>query len=315
MEDIRTHLSPYITIERNAWSKLQDSDITKLIHTDLDKLKALNEPLTLEEVQTVYLPLSRLLNFYVDASRELYNTTDKFLHARTKKVPFIIGVAGSVAVGKSTTARVLRYLLSLWPRHPKVALVTTDGFLYPNKILEEKGIMNRKGFPESYDTKKLIHFLIDIKSGKSKVAAPVYSHLYYDVQKDKQQWIVEPDIVIVEGINVLQGRKPTAEAPELVVSDFFDFSIYVDAKVEYIKKWYLDRFETLRRTAFQDKDSYFHQFRHRSREEILQMAQSYWDEINQPNLDQNILPTRNRAKLILIKGPDHFVQKIKLRRL
>lgn len=315
MEEIRTRLSPYVTIERKAWSKLRDPNITQLLNTDIDRLKALNEPLTIEEIQTVYLPLSRLLDFYVDATQELYTATDKFLHTRIKKVPFIIGIAGSVAVGKSTTARVLRHLLSLWPQHPKVALVTTDGFLYPNKILKQKGLMNRKGFPESYDTKKLIHFLIDVKSGSPKVAAPVYSHLYYDVQEGEKQWIREPDIVIVEGINVLQGRKPTARAPQLVVSDFFDFSIYVDAEVEYIKHWYLSRFETLRKTAFQDKNSYFHQFQHLSKKETLEMAISYWDKINQPNLYENILPTRNRAKLILVKGRDHFVEKVRLRRL
>ncbi len=303
--------SPYLTIDRPEWSKLKDTDITNLLHTDIERLRALNEPLTQEEVQQVYLPLSRLLNFHVQASRELYNATDKFLHASTKKVPFILGIAGSVAVGKSTTARVLQHLLGLWPQNPRVALVTTDGFLYPNRILEKNGLMNRKGFPESYDTRKLIHFLADLKSGVPRVAAPVYSHLYYDVQENQIRWIEQPDIVILEGINVLQGGKQA----EVFVSDFFDFSIYVDAKPEYIRKWYVDRFETLKKTAFKDKKSFFHRFSHLSEEESRKMALQIWEEINQPNLDANILPTRNRAKLILQKGPDHFVQQVFLRKL
>ncbi len=303
--------SPYLTIDRHEWARLKDTDITNLLHTDIQRLKALNEPLTQEEVQQVYLPLSRLLNFHVQASRELYNATDKFLHASIKKVPFIIGIAGSVAVGKSTTARVLQHLLSLWPQNPRVELVTTDGFLYPNRVLEENNLMNRKGFPESYDTRKLINFLANIKSGAPKVKAPVYSHLYYDVQEDQTRCIAQPDIVILEGINVLQGGK----AAEVFVSDFFDFSIYVDAKPEYIRRWYVDRFEALKKTAFKDPKSFFHRFSHLSEKESRAMAIQIWEEINQPNLDENILPTRSRAKLILRKGPDHFVQEVLLRKL
>lgn len=307
--------SPYLHIEREEWAQLKDDDTRHLLYNDIDQLRALNEPLTQDEITKIYLPLSRLLNFYVKASQELYTVTDKFLHASITKVPFIIAIAGSVAVGKSTTARVLKRLLSLWPDHPNVALVTTDGFLYPNKILEEKGLMNRKGFPESYDARRLIHFLADLKSGIPKVAAPVYSHLYYDVQEGQKRWIEHPDIVILEGINVLQGGRQTEKLSRVFVSDFFDFSIYVDAKPEHIEHWYIERFETLKKTAFKDPKSYFHQFAFLSEKESRAMAKKIWEEINQPNLEENILPTRNRAKLILGKGPDHFVQSVWLRKL
>ena len=307
--------SPYLVFERDQWARLKDNDITHLLNTDIDRLKALNEPLTLEEVRQVYLPLSRLLHFYVQASRELYKVTDKFLHTRIKKVPFILGIAGSVAVGKSTTARVLQHLLGLWPDEPKVALVTTDGFLYPNRVLEKHQLMNRKGFPESYDTRKLIHFLADLKSGVPRVAAPVYSHLYYDVQESETRWIEQPDIIILEGINVLQGRRGTGNMAEVFVSDFFDFSIYVDAAPEAIRRWYIERFETLKQTAFTNPDSYFHRFSHLSEKESRAMAAQIWETINQPNLEENILTTRNRASLILKKGPDHFVEQVLLRKL
>lgn len=308
-------LSPYLHFERNEWARLKDDQLLHVLGNDIDSLRAWNEPLTEEEIIQIYLPLSRLLSFYIAASQELYAVTDKFLHASIVKVPFIIGIAGSVAVGKSTTARVLKRLLSLWPGHPRVELVTTDGFLYPNKILEQKGFLNRKGFPESYDARRLIRFLADLKSGKPKVAAPVYSHLYYDVMKNEEEWIERPEIVIIEGINVLQAGRQTNKKSRLFVSDFFDFSIYVDAEASYIERWYVERFETLKQTAFKDPGSYFHRFAQLSTEESIAMARQIWHEINEPNLIENILPTRNRAKLILKKGPDHFVEEVWLRKL
>lgn len=315
MKQSGANYTPYLHFYRADWAKLKDDQLLHLLGNDIDSLRALNEPLTEEEIIQIYLPLSRLLTFYISATQELYSVTDKFLHTSIIKVPFIIGIAGSVAVGKSTTARVLKRLLSLWPAHPKVELVTTDGFLYPNKILEQKGILNRKGFPESYDARKLIRFLADLKSGKPKVAAPVYSHLYYDVLKGEEYWIEHPDIVIIEGINVLQAGRPTDKTFRVFVSDFFDFSIYVDAEAPHIEQWYVDRFETLKETAFKDPNSYFHRFAGLSTKESKDMAKKIWHEINEPNLMENILPTRNRATLILKKGPDHFVEEVWLRKL
>lgn len=314
MKQSTTNYSPYLHFYRAEWAKLKDDQLLHLLGNDIDSLRALNEPLTEEEIIQIYLPLSRLLTFYIAASQELYSVTDKFLHASIIKVPFIIGIAGSVAVGKSTTARVLKRLLSLWPGHPKVELVTTDGFLYSNKILEQKNLLDRKGFPESYDARKLIHFLADLKSGKPKVLAPVYSHLYYDIVQE-EHWIEQPDIVIIEGINVLQAGRPTDKTFRIFVSDFFDFSIYVDAAAEHIERWYVERFETLKKTAFKNPKSYFHRFANLSKEESTSMAKRIWAEINKPNLTENILPTRNRAKLILKKGPDHFVEEVWLRKL
>jgi len=307
--------SPYMQIGREVWATLKDDGILDLLDKDIDSMRALNEPLTMEEITQIYLPLSRLLNFYVVAAQELYAVTDKFLHARITKVPFIIGIAGSVAVGKSTTARVLRRLLSLWPGHPRVELVTTDGFLYPNKVLEQRGILNRKGFPESYDTRKLIHFLADLKSGRPRVDAPSYSHLYYDVLDGNATVIESPDIVILEGINVLQAGRQTDKGARVFVSDFFDFSIYVDADARHIERWYIERFETLKETAFMNPDSYFHRYANLSRDQSTAVARKIWKEINEPNLERNILPTRNRAKLILKKGQDHFVKEVWLRKL
>lgn len=307
--------SPYMQIGRDVWATLKDDGILNLLDKDVDSMRALNEPLTMDEITQIYLPLSRLLNFYVVAAQELYAVTDKFLHARITKVPFIIGIAGSVAVGKSTTARVLKRLLSLWPGHPRVALVTTDGFLYPNKLLEQRGLLNRKGFPESYDTRKLIHFLADLKSGRPRVEAPAYSHLYYDVLEGDVHVIESPDIVILEGINVLQAGRQTEKGARIFVSDFFDFSIYVDAEARHIERWYIERFETLKETAFMNPASYFHRYAALTRAESTAQARKIWQEINEPNLERNILPTRNRAKLILKKGPDHFVKEVWLRKL
>ncbi len=307
------HYSPYITISREEWAKQRDDAVINF-ENDIAKLQGLNEPLTSEEILQVYLPLSRLLNLHVTAAQQLHATTSRFLNNHTHKVPYIIGIAGSVAVGKSTTARVLQRLLAAWPNHPRVDLVTTDGFLFPNKVLEQKGLMNRKGFPESYDIRRLIQFLANVKSGMEKVGAPMYSHLEYDVLTHQQQWIESPDIVIVEGINVLQVRARQQREPAVFVSDFFDFSIYVHAAEKDLREWYIARFESLRATAFQDPHSYFHRYAHLSDEETVAMATHIWNEINKPNLEQNIEPTRYRASLILEKGGHHLVQSIQLRK-
>lgn len=312
----RNNYAPYITITREEWAKRSDDPMLHLLK-DIDALHGLNEPLTTEEITQIYVPLSRLLNLYVTAAQGLHAATNSFLGSQVHKVPYIIGIAGSVAVGKSTTARVLQRLLAAWPNHPRIALVTTDGFLYPNRILEQKDIMNRKGFPESYDIRRLIQFLASVKSGKGKVTAPVYSHLEYDILPNELQTIESPDIVIVEGVNVLQvrPRQPQVQRePAIFVSDFFDFSIYVDAEEKDLQEWYVERFKSLRRTAFQNPDSYFHRYAHLSDAESEDFARGIWNEINKPNLELNIMPTRFRASLILEKGSHHFVQSLKLRK-
>jgi type I pantothenate kinase len=305
--------SPYLRFTAEQWGRLRAATPLTLVEEDLDRLRGINVRLSLDEVAQVFLPLSRLLNLYVAASQELYRASDTFLGKLPAKVPFVIGVAGSVAVGKSTTARVLQTLLDRWPDHPKVDLITTDGFLHPNAVLQERGLMDRKGFPESYDRRRLLQFLHDIKSGSPSVRAPVYSHLVYDVVEDEIE-VNQPDIVIVEGLNVLQTG-PTDREHSVFVSDYFDFSIYVDARVEDIRRWYVERFFTLRQTAFRDPQSYFHRFASLSDTEAEHTASQIWASINERNLYENILPTRERADLILHKAADHRISEVRLRRL
>lgn len=308
-----SELSPYLEFTAEDWGKLRALTPLSLDEDDMERLSGINVALSLDEVAQIYLPLSRLLNLYVGASQELYRASDTFLGQLPAKVPYVIGIAGSVAVGKSTTARVLQALLDRWPAHPKVDLVTTDGFLHPNAVLNERGIMERKGFPESYDRRRLLQFMSDIKSGAPEVEAPVYSHLTYDII-DTTVTVAQPDIVIVEGLNVLQTGVADGENP-LFVSDFFDFSIYVDAEIEDIRRWYVERFFALRETAFKDPSSFFHRFAVLSDEEATETALAIWSSINERNLVDNILPSRERADLILRKGSNHLIQRVDLRRL
>lgn len=308
--------SRFIHFAREEWARLRAATPLTLTEGDLATLHGLNERVSLDEVVEIYLPLSRLLNLYVAAAQNLYRVTDTFLGSPAAKVPYVIGIAGSVAVGKSTTARILQALLARWPNHPLVDLITTDGFLYPNRVLEERGLLQRKGFPESYDVRRLVRFMADVKAGRREVAAPVYSHRAYDIVPDKEQIVGEPDIVIVEGLNVLQtGDGQPAGRARMFVSDFFDFSIYVDAREADIEQWYIDRFLTLRDTVFRDTASYFHRYAHLSTPEAVQVATGIWREINGLNLRENILPTRERAHLILEKRADHAIQGVRLRKI
>ncbi len=314
--DVGDDLSRYTRFSRAEWKELRDSTPLTLEGKDLASLQGLNESLSLEEVTDIYLPLSRLLNLRVAATQELRGTTDAFLGKETSRSPYVIGVAGSVAVGKSTTARILRALLSRWPDHREVGLITTDGFLLPNKELEDRGLMRRKGFPQSYDLRRLIRFVADVKAGRPEVNAPVYSHLTYDVVPGKFQTVKQPDILIVEGLNVLQtGTGRRRDRLPVFVSDFFDFSVYVDADEADIERWFSKRFLKLRDTVFQDEASYFHRYAHLSTQEAQTVTRGIWHDINGVNLRENIVPTRERAHLVLKKGEDHRVVGVKLRKL
>ena len=304
-------ISPYLRFSRTEWASLRASTPLPLTEKDLSTLRGINEDISLDEVAGVYLPLSRLLNLYVSAIQSLHKATDTFLGHLPAKVPYIIGIAGSVAVGKSTMARILQALLSRWPDHPKVDLVTTDGFLYPTAVLEKRGLMDRKGFPESYDQRRLVNFLTEIKSGKREVSAPVYSHLIYDIVQGVVKTVSHPDVLIVEGLNVLQSSRRS----RTFVSDFFDFSIYIDAAEETIENWYVSRFLKLRETVFQNPKSYFNRYSKLTQEEATEKAHSIWRQINGPNLRDNIQPTRERAQLILRKGTGHSIEEVRLRKL
>jgi type I pantothenate kinase len=305
----------FVTIGRDDWAALRAATPMTLRETDLEKLRGINERIDLDEVTAIYLPLSRLLNLYVSASQDLARVSSTFLGTIAPRVPYVIGVAGSVAVGKSTFARILQALLARWPDHPRVDLVTTDGFLHPNEVLLERGLMQRKGFPESYDTRRLLAFLRDVKSGSADVRAPVYSHVVYDIVPDEEIVVRRPDIVILEGLNVLQVGSTSGSAGSEFVSDYFDFSIYLDADEADIRSWYVERFLTLRKTVFQDPRSYFRHFADLSEDEAVATAEEIWEQINGLNLRENIAPTRERASLILRKESDHRVTEVRLHKL
>jgi type I pantothenate kinase len=308
--------SPYRVFSREEWAKLRADTPMTLVPRDLEQLSGIIEEVTIEEVEQIYLPMSRLLNLHVAAAQELHAVTSRFLGRRDRHVPYILGIAGSVAVGKSTTARVLRALLARWADHPRVDLITTDGFLHPNVELERRGLMDRKGFPESFDTARLLNFLHEVKSGREKVEAPVYSHFHYDIIPGQKIVVDRPDILIVEGLNVLQpARLPKDGEAIPFVSDFFNFSIYIDAEPKQIEDWYVTRFMRLRQTAFRDPAAYFHRYAQLSHDAARVQALDIWRNINEKNLLDNILPTRQRARLILRKGADHRTDNVALRRI
>ena len=308
--------SPYVELDRAAWARLRDQHPLSLTEDDVTRLQGTGDRLDLAEVEQVYLPLSRLLNFYVAATAGLHRITTDFLGERPERTPFVIGVAGSVAVGKSTTSRILRELLARWPGTPRVELVTTDGFLHPNAELERRGLLERKGFPESYDRRALLRFVAEVKSGKEEVSAPVYSHLTYDIVPNELIVVSHPDVLIVEGLNVLQAPRVRADGRTgLAVSDFFDFSVFVDARTEDIKRWYVERFLRLRETTFTDPNSYFHRYAALTDEQARETASDIWSSINGPNLIHNVVTTRGRANLVLSKGEDHSVHRVRLRKL
>lgn len=308
--------SPYVELDRSDWARLRDHHPLDLSAADVARLSGIADPVDLEEVEEVYLPLSRLLTFYVSAFTRLHRVTSTFLGEHPPKAPFVIGVAGSVAVGKSTTARILRELMLRWPDTPHVELITTDGFLLPNAELERRGLLQRKGFPESYDRRALLRFLSAVKSGQPEVTAPVYSHLTYDIVPDEQVVVRQPEVLIVEGLNVLQPPGAHADGRTgMAVSDFFDFSVYVDAGISDIREWYVERFLRLRETSFADPQSYFHRYAELTDQQARARALQIWTTINEPNLVENVLPTRSRATLVLRKGSDHQVARVRLRKL
>jgi type I pantothenate kinase len=312
----RTTPSPYQVFTKAEWSTLRRGTPMTLTGEEIERLRSLGDPVSMSEVEDVYLPLSRLLSLYVEATQGLHVATQRFLGHSVGKMPYIIGVAGSVAVGKSTSARILKTMLTRWASSPKVDLITTDGFLLPNAVLQAEGLMERKGFPESYNLPALLAFLSDIKAGKPNVTAPVYSHLVYDVVPGETVTIDRPDILILEGLNVLQTSRPPRDGKAIpFVSDYFDFSIYIDAHEDALRQWYVHRFKRLRETAFRDPRSYFHRFASVSEEEAVVIANGLWERINLPNLTENILPTRPRADLILRKCADHDVETVLLRKL
>lgn len=309
-------ISRYLDFDRSQWRALRANTPLLLDENDLASLRGVNEPVSLRDLEELYVPLSRFLNLQVTATQHLYRARRQFLGTlAASSVPYIIGIAGSVAVGKSTFSRVLRACLAQWPDHPKVDLITTDGFLHPNRILAERGLMNRKGFPESYDQRSLLQFLAEIKAGTKSVCAPVYSHLCYDIVPDAQQCITQPDILIIEGLNVLQSPAGSRDGLRVFVSDYFDFSIYLDAPEETIETWYIDRFSKLRETVFQNEASYFHRYAALTDAEAVQTAHQIWTDINLRNLHDNILPTRERASLIVEKGEQHILKRVRLRRV
>jgi type I pantothenate kinase len=308
-------LSPFRKFSVQQWGRLKDNTPVPLTESELRELRGINERASIIEVQDVYLPLSRLLSYYVESVQTLNRQTARFLHDDTPKVPFIIGVAGSVAVGKSTSSRILQTLLARWSGHPRVDLITTDGFLHPTAELERRDLMHRKGFPESYDRRALLNFISDIKSGKRNVRAPVYSHLHYNIVPGEYSVVDQPDVLIVEGLNVLQTGAAAADEPQIFVSDFFDFSIYVDAEESVIQKWYVDRFLELRKRVFNQPGAYFSHFANLSEDEAIETASGIWKSINRVNLYENILPTKQRADLILHKDATHAIDGVQLRKL
>ena len=309
-------VSPFVELDRIAWSRLRLNTPLKLTEAQLEQLAGLGEPIDLDEVVEVYLPLSRLIDLYVGATRQLHAASGLFLGEPPVRTPFVLGIAGSVAVGKSTTARILRELLAQWPGTPNVDLITTDGFLFPNEALQSRGLLHRKGFPESYDRRALLRFVKAVKSGQPEVHAPVYSHLTYDIVPGARTTVRSPDVLIVEGLNVLQPPRPESDGGQgMAVSDLFDFSIYVDAYTRDIRTWYIERFLQLRQTAFSHPESYFHRYANLSDAEAVATGDEIWRTINEPNLIQNVLPTRARARLLLSKDTDHVVRKVRLRKL
>ncbi|AHM76207.1 type I pantothenate kinase [Yersinia hibernica] len=307
--------TPYLQFDRTQWAALRDSVPLTLTEEEIVKLKGINEDLSLDEVAQIYLPLSRLLNFYISSNLRRQAVLEQFLGTDGQRIPYVIGIAGSVAVGKSTTARLLQALLSRWPEHRSVELITTDGFLYPNKVLNERGLMKKKGFPQSYDMHSLVKFVSEVKSGADHVTAPVYSHLIYDIVPEGNKVIKQPDILILEGLNVLQSGMDYPHDPHHVfVSDFVDFSIYVDAPEDLLQSWYINRFLKFRQGAFSNPDSYFHNYAKLPETEAVKIATQLWKEINGLNLKQNILPTRERASLIMTKSANHAVENVRLRK-